>query len=87
MIESNATTKETTKPIARLRVSLPEKLEAFLMPKAIERGGGDRGKLLWPLRAALSGRKTSPGPFEIMAVLGKNEVLKRIEKAISYVKE
>ena len=42
---------------------------------------GDRGKLLWPLRVALTGKKRSPGPFEVMEILGKDESLKRIEKA------
>ncbi|KKS66378.1 MAG: Glutamate-tRNA ligase [Parcubacteria group bacterium GW2011_GWC2_42_6] len=43
----------------------------------------NRGKLLWPLRVALSGQKNSPPPFEITEILGKNESLKRIEKAIN----
>ena len=48
---------------------------------------GDRGKLLWPLRAALSGKKASPGPFEIAGILGKKETLARIKKAINKIKE
>jgi glutamyl/glutaminyl-tRNA synthetase len=34
------------------------------------------------MRAALSGKEKSPGPFEIAAVLGKEKTLQRIEKAI-----
>src|SRR3990170_193433 len=34
-------------------------------------GEGDKGEILWPLRVALSGKKASPGPFEIMEILGK----------------
>lgn len=41
-----------------------------------------RGELLWPLRAALSGKSASPGPFDIMEALGKEETLKRINVAI-----
>jgi glutamyl-tRNA synthetase len=41
-----------------------------------------RGELLWPLRVALSGKQASPGPFEIMEILGKEESLKRIKVAI-----
>jgi len=59
-------------------------LEKVLSPLAPE---GKRGELFWPLRVALSGRKTSPGPFEIMGVLGKKESLVRIDKAISKIKE
>lgn len=42
----------------------------------------NKGALLWPLRAALSGKKTSPSPFEIAYILGKEKTLKRIEDAI-----
>ncbi len=56
-----------------------KKLEIYLMPFANQQG---RGEVLWPLRAALSGRDKSPGPFELMDILGKDEVLKRIEIAI-----
>ncbi len=45
-----------------------------------------RGELLWPLRTALSGKQASPGPFEIMEILGKEETLKRIKVAIKKVK-
>jgi len=41
----------------------------------------DRGRFLWPLRVALTGRKKSPEPFKIAEILGKKEVLKRIKKA------
>jgi len=43
---------------------------------------GNKGKLLWPLRAALSGKKASPGPFEIAEVLGKEESIKRLKQAL-----
>ncbi len=41
------------------------------------------GEVLWPLRVALSGQKNSPGPFEIMNVLGKEESVKRVEEAMN----
>jgi len=46
-----------------------------------EIGTGDKGSVLWPLRAALSGKKASPGPFELMDVLGQEETLKRLKRA------
>ena len=49
-------------------------------------GNGDKGKVLWPLRVALSGRKASPGPFEIIDVLGKKVSIDRIENAINKIK-
>lgn len=40
------------------------------------------GDYLWPVRAALTGRAASPGPFQVAEVLGKEESLKRISRAI-----
>ena len=45
-------------------------------------GERSRGTVLWPLRVALSGQANSPDPTEIMAVLGKEESLKRIDVAL-----
>jgi nondiscriminating glutamyl-tRNA synthetase len=45
-----------------------------------------KGSVLWPLRAALSGRERSPDPFEIAEVLGKHETLTRIQWAIDSLK-
>ena len=52
-----------------------EGLEQALMPLAEGKGRGD---VLWPLRVSLSGKKASPGPFDIMPVLGKAESIRRI---------
>jgi len=41
------------------------------------------GEMLWPMRVALTGRKASPGPFEVAEVLGKNKSLERIKVAIN----
>ncbi|MCX6792900.1 MAG: glutamate--tRNA ligase [Candidatus Falkowbacteria bacterium] len=41
------------------------------------------GDYLWPMRVALSGLKASPGPFEIAAVLGKEETIEKITFASS----
>lgn len=43
------------------------------------------GSVMWPLRVALSGQEKSPGPFEIAAVLGKDQVLKRVNTALSQI--
>lgn len=42
-----------------------------------------RGDVLWPMRYALSGLDKSPDPFVLAAVLGKEETIARINKAIS----
>ncbi len=41
-----------------------------------------RGSVLWPLRAALSGKKASPDPLDIMEILGHDETVRRISAAI-----
>ncbi len=40
------------------------------------------GDFLWPMRVSLTGKKASPGPFEVASVLGKEESLNRIKQAI-----
>jgi glutamyl-tRNA synthetase len=44
----------------------------------VERKGLKLGAVAQPLRAALTGRTTSPGIFEVLGVLGKDESLGRI---------
>lgn len=54
-------------------------IEKQIMPFAEKWG---RGETLWPLRVALSGEEASPGPIELVDVLGKMESLRRIKIAI-----
>ena len=39
------------------------------------------GEFLWPFRIALANRKGSAGPFDIAAVLGKEESINRVKRA------
>jgi len=41
-----------------------------------------RGELLHPIRFALSGLDKSPDPFIIASIIGKNETLSRLQKAV-----
>jgi glutamyl-tRNA synthetase len=52
-------------------------LEASLKAMAEELGVG-LGKLAQPLRAALTGQSTSPGIFDVLVLLGRDESLARI---------
>lgn len=54
-----------------------ESIKAALDP-AIATSGFKKGQILWPLRAALTGREYSPGAYEVAALLGKDETLKRL---------
>ncbi len=57
-----------------------EKVKEALWIFATEKG---RGSILWPLRVALSGKEKSPDPFVLAEILGKEEVLRRIDIAVS----
>jgi glutamyl-tRNA synthetase len=49
-----------------------------------DRKGAKLGSVAQPLRAALTGRTTSPGIFDVLAVLGKSESLGRLrDQAVS----
>ena len=48
-----------------------------------ERRGVKLGAVAQPLRAALTGRTTSPGIFEVLTVLGKAESLARIADQVT----
>ena len=55
-----------------------EALEAAV--RSVAEGTGVKlGQVAQPLRAALTGRKTSPGIFDVLDLLGRNESLGRIE--------
>jgi len=56
--------------------NLKKAIEAILTQENLK-----RGQLLWPLRAALTGREYSPGAYEVAALLGKKETISRLEKA------
>ncbi len=47
-----------------------------------EEAGLKLGKAAQPLRAAMTGRTTSPGIFDVLAVLGREEVLGRIDDVL-----
>lgn len=80
-------TKNALEKAAEILEKLDEKewnvqnLEGILMPQAQSFREGDRGYFLWPLRAALSGKEASAGPFEIAELLGKEKTLKRLKQA------
>lgn len=49
--------------------------------------GTRAGDLIHPLRVALTGRSVSPGIFDLMAALGKERVLERLEYAVDHFEE
>ena len=70
-----------------------EKLPAFTEKNledafraVMEKSGLKLGKIAQPVRVALTGRTASPGIFEIVAIIGKQKVLDRLNKAVAYIK-
>ncbi len=59
-----------------------ENLEKILMDAA----GDKRGDFLWPLRAALTGEKRSPSPFDCAWIIGKEKTILYIKNAIATFK-
>lgn len=45
------------------------------------------GKIAQPVRVGLTGRSASPGLFEIMVILGKDRIVKRLNKALAFMEE
>ena len=56
-------------------------LDAVVRQLAAERNF-KLGKIAQPIRAALTGRATSPGVFDVLEVLGREESIGRIEDQI-----
>jgi glutamyl-tRNA synthetase len=59
-----------------------EALEAAVREVA-EAAGVGLGKVAQPLRAALTGRTTSPGIFDVLALLGRDESLGRLSDQLA----
>jgi glutamyl-tRNA synthetase len=75
--ESRALLAAAHKELVALAKWDAESLDAAVREVA-EASGVKLGKLAQPLRAALTGRTTSPGIFDVLALLGRDESLARI---------
>jgi glutamyl-tRNA synthetase len=59
-----------------------EPLEKLFQAEAEKRGLG-LGKIAQPVRVALTGGTASPGMYDVVQILGKEETLRRLDEAIS----
>jgi glutamyl-tRNA synthetase len=57
-------------------------LEALFQGEAAKRSLG-LGKIAQPVRVALTGGTASPGMYDVVQILGKDETLKRLDAAIA----
>jgi glutamyl-tRNA synthetase len=72
---------KTGESLATLEEWSPALLEAKLRTLAQELGVG-LGKIAQPLRAAITGMNVSPGIFEVIEILGREETLSRVDRAV-----
>ncbi len=70
------------RPLNALSAWEAPEIEALIRGEA-EAAGVKLGKVAQPLRAALTGSTASPGLFEVMAVLGRDEVLGRLADCLA----
>lgn len=68
------------KMLERLEEFTPDTIKDTVWPYAEKHG---RSAVLWPLRAALSGKEKSPDPFSIAAAIGREETIERLHYAQS----
>jgi len=81
-----------TQPLLQLLVSKLLNLKDFSEPtlettfkKIIEQEGIKLGKLAQPVRIALTGKKESPGIYEVVLLLGKDTTISRLNSAIDWI--
>ncbi len=81
-----------TKPLLELLVSKLANLKDFSEPtlettfkEIIEQEGIKLGKLAQPVRIALTGKKESPGIYEVLHLLGKDATIPRLNGAIDWI--
>ena len=64
-----------------------EKALENVFKKIMDDTGLKLGKIAQPVRVALTGKTVSPGIFEIIEVLGKKQVISRLQNAVQFIKD
>lgn len=77
--------EQLTEKIEQLQDFSEENLE-YAFKEVMEESGIKLGKIAQPVRVALTGKTVSPGIFEIIEVLGKTTVIKRLKAAILFIR-
>ncbi|MBI4714478.1 MAG: glutamate--tRNA ligase [Nitrospirae bacterium] len=77
------------KILARLRegVDFTQPALEGLFQSVMAETGLKMGQVAQPVRAALTGRTVSPGIYDVMAILGREKCIRRLERAIKIVSE
>ena len=80
--QGRAALQEAREAMAGIEPIAPEAIETALRDVA-DRRGVKAGQVFQPVRVALAGTTVSPGIFETLALLGRDESLARIDAALS----
>ncbi len=67
--------------------SFSEEILETAFKAVMDQTGLKLGKIAQPVRVALTGKTASPGIFEVTAIIGKDKVISRLQKAIRYIKD
>jgi glutamyl/glutaminyl-tRNA synthetase len=59
----------------RTEETIKDELLSFIKTKELK-----NGQVLWPIRAILTGVEASPGAFEMLYILGKEESILRLKE-------
>ncbi len=76
--------KKLNELLKSIKLWKAEEIERIMRSLADENGIG-AGQVIHPTRLALTGFGVSPGLFDLMEVLGKERVIRRLGKAIDYL--
>ena len=86
--------KKKTKEIFSKLVKALDKVASFNLQtvegacrQLIADEGIRAGELIHPVRVALTGKRVGPGLFELMSVLGRKKVLKRLTEALKLMSQ
>src|ERR1700722_15319517 len=81
--------KSLTEARAALAAAEPYDTEAIetALRGVVEGSGAKPGQVFQPIRVAIAGQTVSPGIFETLALLGKDETLARIDSALGRARE
>jgi len=79
-------------PVFETLIDKLTSLDVFTVPdlqgvfaEVIEKRGLKLVQVAQPVRVALTGGTVSPGIYEVMEILGKEKVIERLKKAVSYI--
>jgi glutamyl-tRNA synthetase len=77
--------EEIIEALSRLKEFTAPAMEAALT-QIVQKEGGKLGKIAQPMRVALTGGTASPGLFDVMEVLGREEVIRRLSTAAKWIR-